>query len=75
MKIAIVEWVDSCSVSGWKSSDTLDEANISRCVSVGMYKEYDDHVNVVQNRSEHSVGDILSIPKIAITRTRYLKCI
>ena len=73
MKLVLVEWEDSCELSGWHVLS--DNDCISNCISAGLLCSEDEkQVVIAQSRScTGSIGDTISIPKGCITRIRYLK--
>ncbi len=74
MRIAIVEWVDSCSDTGWQHKSIMESSAPSKCVSVGVVKETDDCIRVMQSISDsENVCDVITIPACAVKRIRYLK--
>jgi len=73
MKLALVEWLDSCGLSGWH---VLSENDcISNCISMGLLCSEDEkQVVIAQSKScTGSIGDTIAIPRASITRIRYLK--
>ncbi len=73
MKLAMVEWVDSCQHSGWDSPDSFP--GISRCVSVGMVKQISGCVQIINHldKTTGNVSGVMSIPNNCVTRIRYLE--
>lgn len=73
-RLAIVEWVDSCIDTGWQSKQVLEAAAPSQCVSAGMILETNSCVKVFQSKSDTgNVDNIMTIPRCAIKRIRYLR--
>jgi hypothetical protein len=75
-KLLLVDWVDSCGNPGWKASDEL-QADIVHCQTVGFFvRETKVAIVVALSRSKKTgykpYGDLISIPKLAITRMRVL---
>ena len=70
MPIVIIEWVDSCSDDGWMKVPKAKEHTVSHCTSVGyLIKKDKEQVCIVQNTSDtESVGDIMAIPRKAVTK-------
>ena len=69
--IAVIEWVDSCSLRGghWHSHEDGEQLSVDRCKSVGwILKEDKECVVIVPHTASHSIGGELCIPKVAITR-------
>lgn len=74
MKLLMVEWVDSHSRTGWRTSDILKEIRPATCVSVGIATEVSEHITLHQSKSNlGDVADVLCIPRVAILRVRQLK--
>lgn len=73
MKLALVEWLDSCGISGWHTLSGNDSA--SKCITVGtLCKDSEKEVVLALSKSDSgNVSDTIAIPKICITRIRYLK--
>lgn len=70
MKTLIIDWVDSA------SSDSLN--GIAKCQTIGfLIKETDEYVAIAQNRDTGKnfcpFGEIICIPKVAITKKRIIK--
>ena len=75
MKLVLVEWIDSCSQSGWHPLDISYEG-LSACISIGIkIFETDEYVTVAPSgsRTTRRFCDTISIPKACIKRIRYLK--
>ena len=80
-QIIEINWIDSTSTSGWKSSiECLGEPQIEH-KSVGyILQETKKSITIFQSMSEYKLEDggvnidaILSIPKVAITSKKFLK--
>ena len=64
-----IHWVDSTSTSGWN----VKPGACMRCVSVGhLLKKTKKRISICQNRSRHGDGDIMEIPRVAVTKFRRL---
>ncbi len=74
-KLALVEWVDSNSRSGWMNKDDIQLCNPLPCVSVGMMIETNDCVKVIENIGGNDVNMVMAIPKSCIKRLRYLRIV
>lgn len=73
MRLAIVEWVDSTAMDGWRSRNDMKESPLN-CVTCGIVLETPKTYNFVQSVSDgDKVSDIMIIPKCAVKRIRYLK--
>ncbi len=74
MRLAVVEWIDSCADTGWQGKHVLEESTPSKCVSVGMVVETDSCIKVFQSKSDTgNVDNIMTIPRCSVKRIRYLK--
>ncbi|MGA9769176.1 MAG: hypothetical protein WBV94_09055 [Blastocatellia bacterium] len=76
-KILLVDWVDSCSNPGWKSSDELESA-IVLCQTVGFFvSETKSVLTLALSRGTEEgfkpFADLIYIPKVAITRRRIIQ--
>lgn len=75
-KIIYVEWVDSSHNTGWQTAEAaLKEDHLLDCKTVGfLIKETDDHLTVAQSSAvdPDQVDGVLTIPKVAITKRKYL---
>lgn len=71
MPMVLVTWVDSASMSGWQSAETVEEDAGSEleCRTVGyLFRDSDKCVTVVQSMSETgSLNAAISIPRSAVT--------
>ena len=66
----MVEWIDSCHQANWQE---YCEVKPVKCVSVGIMREYPDHINIIQSKSDgNQVDAVLSIPRCSIKRIRKL---
>ena len=73
MKPVKVRWIDSMSSGGWQSKGDWKPANME-VVSVGfLFKDLDDRIVLCQGETEFGIGEVMEIPKFAITSMRYLK--
>jgi hypothetical protein len=72
LELVFLRWIDSHQVAGWQSDDDWDVQFTTfemRCESVGwIYREDDEKVLLVRDRSDESMGAGIFIPKIAITQ-------
>lgn len=71
-----VEWTDSAAIRGWHHEATfLADASPTKIVSIGyLLKETEDFVSITTSIADTgSAMDVLSIPKVAITRRKKLK--
>jgi hypothetical protein len=69
--LAVIEWIDSCSLSGafWHAHEDGEQLLLDHCKSVGwILKETKKEIILVPHTTEHSIGGEMCIPKIAITR-------
>lgn len=72
MKIVMVEWKDSYSLSSWVEKGT--PCNIDSICSVGILKsETDEQVELVPNLGEEMKLHSIAIPRGCIKRIRGLK--
>jgi hypothetical protein len=76
-KMLLVDWMDSASNPGWKSSDEL-QATICLCQTVGfLVLETDAALVLALSRGTQEgyrpYSDLISIPKVAITRRRIIR--
>ena len=76
-QIVRVEWVDSCSDSGWnKRSFYEKDTTVSKCESVGfLLKKTRTEITIFLSKS-HTTGQItelMTIPRKAVTKLYYLK--
>jgi len=73
MKLALVEWVDSCSDCGWTYLENpLHSSNI---ITVGLVL-LDDTTEIVLAMSRSNTGRVterMAIPKCCVKRIRYLR--
>lgn len=76
MKIAMVEWVDSCARNGWHRSVGTDYEPVN-CTSVGIVMVEDDRKIVLAlNHTEDSdidVSDTISIPMCSVKEVTVLR--
>lgn len=75
--IYIVDWIDSCGQNGWLDSDSC-KVELSHCQTVGFFvDETKDALALALNRTtkegHRPFGEIITIPKCAITRKRIFK--
>ena len=75
--IMLIDWVDSCSDPGWQNSADC-KAHLLTCQSVGfVVEETEDIICIALNRSTKKgytpFGELMSIPKVAITRRKKIK--
>ena len=75
MQIAMIEWEDSCSETGWHRKDAgIDVA--AKCITVG-FLTCEDNDKVVISLSSclttGNIGDTMTIPRGCIKRIRKLK--
>ena len=75
MKLVMVEWEDSSSMSGWMSRETARTHIPSDCVTFGLLiNETSRHLSIVLSCSGYdSVNDVITIPKSSIKRIRKLR--
>jgi hypothetical protein len=73
-EMVYVEWIDSCTTSGWCGDEQIENAgNSLHCRTVGfLVKETDSAIvlalnNAYGDRVRCPFGDLMTIPKIAIT--------
>ena len=75
-KILLIEWVDSFSEGGWGK---IDHFNLGTpiCKSIGFVMKNDkDVISISQSHSEfENFGDVISIPKRCILKTKVIKMI
>lgn len=71
MRIALIEWVDSSSNSGWHEPGNED---IAHCITVGVvYSENSERITLFTSKSHFGNHcDSISIPKVCIKRIRKL---
>lgn len=79
-RIVEVEWIDSASMPGWKSTEeidfTLKENKECICTSIGyLYKEMDDAICLVSaiNHTGEQVDNTFIIPKSVIKSIKKLR--
>lgn len=71
-----VEWVDSEEVSGWTTVEEADHDNKYPVKSCGFLVKETPKVLIIASSVDEVNGNylgLLSIPKVAITKTRFLK--
>jgi hypothetical protein len=71
-----IEWVDSEEVSGWTTVDEADHDNKIPVKSCGFLVKETEKVVIIASSVDEVNGNylgLLSIPKLAITKRRYLK--
>jgi hypothetical protein len=73
-KILVIDWIDSVSDNGWKSSDDC-KARAIICQSVGFLVDENDHsVCLALSRTTQQgympFADLISIPKVSIKHKR-----
>jgi hypothetical protein len=75
MKLVMIEWLDSAFCSGWVPKETAKRHTFSKITSVGiLLHEDNEKVTIMQDMSDKDdAGDGITIPKVAVTRIRYLK--
>lgn len=76
MKLIYVEWIDSALLTdgGWQSEESLDQLEPMHIVTVGhLYRETDTFITVVSSADKHHYSGDICIPKLAITKRRWLK--
>lgn len=78
-KIVYVEWDDSAMIYGWQgSADIQDAIKIAKCCTVGFLVGEDKNVlalslNASVDGRTCPFGEIVSIPKCAITKRRKIE--
>lgn len=73
MKIVLLEWDDSNTVSGWQHKSRKDILSESHCVSVGIIvRQTNQDLTLCQSVSGELQADFISIPKPVIKRIRQL---
>ena len=75
LPIEIVEWVDSNFNGRWQSKQYYDEQSklTMRCLSIGyVWYEAEDRVCLVQSESHECAAEMITIPKVAITKRTVL---
>jgi len=77
LKKVEIEWIDSCASKGWGSRDFhLKEFATSSCRSTGyVIEDNKKYLAIAQSISDdtHNISDLISIPKVAITKVKILK--
>ena len=74
MKIALIEWDDSFSTSGWRDDDEIQDIDVAKCISIGIPKEETKHkITLLASRGNNQFSGTVTIPKGCIKRIRYLK--
>lgn len=83
MNIEVIEWIDSCSLSGWSSEKSYrshaDETLL--CRSAGfVFHETDDRIGIIQSQTDKAAPDTsfdhsMIIPKVAIVSRRILQMV
>jgi hypothetical protein len=70
LKRVEVTWLDSCGWSGWHEKDEVIALNESlESTSIGyVIRDLEDRLVLAQSESLHYYGEVLSIPKVAITK-------
>lgn len=78
-----VEWIDSNSVTGWHPETEalmdIERPDHMLCCSIGYVIHEDENKLVITNgfaaqgAGLRDVGDVMSIPKVAIRDTKYLR--
>ena len=76
MRTIYVEWIDSSHGSGWTpTEEAIKGAAYFSCITVGFVLVEDDkHLTVTQTHTDDNkqVDGVLSIPKVAITKRKWL---
>jgi hypothetical protein len=72
LTVVHIEWIDSCSNSGWRNPE---EDGISHIHSVGLLvREQPEYVTLSSSKGEYGkYSDMMSIPRSCITRMKKLK--
>ncbi len=76
LRMVEVEWVDSCSLSGWRDVEEHREHNgIAKCATVGyLLRSNRKEVTVVQSWNDNEgAHSSMSIPRCAVKKIRYLE--
>ena len=77
--IYLIDWVDSMSSSGWKTSEQIDEyIPKALCQSAGFFvKETKDFIVLALSRDltedNSPFADLISIPKVAILKRKKIR--
>ena len=74
MRMVLVEWVDSSSVTGWHTPSPSYNIQ-ANCISVGvLLYDNEDRISIAQSKSDSgNWAEVISIPKCSIKRVRTLK--
>jgi len=73
MRLALVEWEDSSSITGWHVLSDYDSS--CKCVSVGLLcREDKKSITLTASKSDSGNYDTtISIPRTCVKKIRYLK--
>ena len=74
MKLVMIEWIDSCTITGWHRLNTGMDC-VSNCIAIGLMCHEDNKQIVITYAKSDSghIAETLTIPKSCIKRIRYLK--
>ena len=77
VKPIYVEWVDSAGTSGWSNKEEL-HTHALKCRSVGwLIEENDECLIICLNHAippvNREYGEVVTIPKVAVTKKKFLK--
>ena len=76
-EIVLIDWVDSCSVNGWQSSEDCKSIELI-CQTVGFFVHETKNIyTIAQSQSKKDgfrpFAELISIPKSSIIKTVKLK--
>jgi hypothetical protein len=76
-KIYLINWIDSCSQSGWATSEDC-KADLSYCQSVGFLVEENKEayclaLNRTTKEGHRPFGELITIPKVAVKSVKAIK--
>lgn len=77
MRVELVEWVDSSSITSWNAKDSYDRmagGDSLLCRSVGfVFQESKDRLSLVLSESIFSFNHAITIPKVAIKSRKVIR--
>jgi len=75
LKKVLVTWVDSAGTAHWDDIKEAEELEPVICETIGfLVKETKDYITVVQSyANQEGVMHALSIPKVAVTKKKFIK--
>ena len=72
MKIVKINWIDSTTQGGWIEKDAW-VAPKTDCITVGfLMEDKEDYISVCQSYHEDQYGEVITIPRVSITKVKEL---